>query len=175
VSSDDPAALQPDENTPDLEARVVDLEQRIEELSWRVDRLARQVAKLSYQQKTDEEQPPELEEPPDTRAVPETQPVPSADGQPAPPSLAAEISAGMSAIIRLIARGEAETAQQKLHKLPEEELARQPAVVALVAAALFVERGDYSAGLKAVARARQLTNDPRLVKLTQLIERQAGS
>jgi len=154
---------------------LADLEQRIEELSWRVDRLARQVAQLSYKQKADDKQSTEGGAPERFKPVPSLARVRPVHGQSSGPPISTEISTGMAAIVRLIAHGDAEAAQRRLHKLPEEELARQPAVVALVAAALFVERGDFAAGLKAIARARQLTDDPRLVKLTTLIENQAST
>jgi hypothetical protein len=174
VSSEDTAAIPQDENAVGLNERLANVEQRIEELSWRMDRIANQIAQLSYRQDTNteavdsaapQEEPadhtPETMEPESSTAT--------AASEPSPP-----ISSGLLNVIKLIAHGDAEAAQQKLYRLPEQELAGQPAVVALVAAALFVRRGDYTAGLKAIGRARQLTNNPRLLALSKLIEKQVG-
>jgi hypothetical protein len=81
-------------------------------------------------------------------------------------------SAGMAHVIQLVFQGAGEDAQRELYALPEEELASQPAVVALVAAALFVQRGDYENGLQALQRARELTDDPRIMHVIQLVAAQ---
>ena len=89
---------------------------------------------------------------------------------PAVPAL--KISAGLASVIKLIAVGQGDEAHRAMRELPPEELREQPAVVALVAAALCVQRGDYSSGLTALTKARTLTDDPRLLRVMQAIEKQ---
>ena len=170
----DQTPASPESNAAELALRVSDLEQRIVDITQRVDNLVNQVARLSrLSQSADDSNFDQ-----DSAADKVSALASEADDQTATLTsahtpLTTEISPGMVRIIQLIGQGEGEAAQTKLHSLPEDELASQPAVVALVAAALFVQRGDYDSGLKAVSRARQLTNDERLIKLTQLIEQQA--
>jgi hypothetical protein len=83
------------------------------------------------------------------------------------------VSAGIARVIQLIHRGETAAAQKLLRSVPQKELAEQPASVALVAAALCIERGDFQAALKALGRARQLTDEARLLKVIELVEAQA--
>jgi hypothetical protein len=83
-----------------------------------------------------------------------------------------KISPGLVDVIKLIAVGQGDEAHRKMRELPAEELREQPAVVALVAAALCVQRGDYSSGLTALTKARSLTDDARLLRVMQAIESQ---
>ena len=82
------------------------------------------------------------------------------------------ISAGMVDIIRQVASGHVEEAQRMLRAMPEEELSSQPAVVTLVAAALFIQRGDLQAGIRSLEHARTLTEDKRLTQIIDKVERQ---
>lgn len=153
-----------------VEERLTELERRIDNLAHRVDNLVTQVARLSRLQKPtgNQEEAAKAEAPPvKDQAVSATISKAATDVAMRP-----EITPGMVSVIQLIGQGRGEEAQRKLHSLPETELAGQPAVVALVAAALFIQRGDYAAGLKAVNKARKLTDDPRLQRLIQLIEKQ---
>lgn len=90
----------------------------------------------------------------------------------APPPL--KISPELVRVIRLVQEGRGDEAERELRHLPEAELAAQPGVVALVAAALCVQRGDYANGLKALRRARSLTGDARLLRVMELVEAQMG-
>jgi uncharacterized coiled-coil protein SlyX len=90
----------------------------------------------------------------------------------APPSDTPRISSEMAQVIRLVQAGRGEEAQRLLRSLPEDQLAGQPGVVALVAAALCAQRGDYATGLKALESARAVTGDPRLLRLMQLMQEQ---
>jgi len=83
------------------------------------------------------------------------------------------VSPRMAEVVQLVHEGQGEEAQRRLRAIPEEELSAQPAVVALVASALFVQRGDFEAALKALERARTLTDDPRLLRIIQLVGAQA--
>ena len=141
--------------------RLMQLEQRVEELERRIGNLVDQVALLNRALKArlDDEHSLRLESNTEVAG-------PSAIGE--------AISPGMFQVIELIQRGESDAAQQALYSLPENELAMQPAAVALVAAALFVQRGDVEAGLRALKQARQLTSDPRLLALVGRLEQQVG-
>jgi len=83
------------------------------------------------------------------------------------------VSPRMAEVVQLVHEGQGEEAQRRLRAIPEEELSAQPAVVALVASALFVQRGDFEAALKALERARTLTDDPRLLRIIQMVGAQA--
>ena len=80
----------------------------------------------------------------------------------------------MLEVIGLIHQGQGDEAQRRLQALPSEELAEQPAVVAIAAAALCTQRDDYASALRALERARELTDDPRLLKVIQLVEAQVS-
>ncbi len=136
-----------------LEARIAELEARLAELAARVEPVLLQHA---------------AQAPHPGGAAPD----PAAAAQ-APP-LPAKITPELARVIRLVQQGQGDEAQRELRRIPDEQLAQQPEVVALVAAALCVQRGDYATGLKALERARTLTNDPRLLRVIQLIEEQTG-
>ena len=84
------------------------------------------------------------------------------------------ITPSIANVIELVRRGESEQAQRELQALPAEEIAGHPAAVALVAAALCIQRGDVPSGLEALERARELTDDPRLLKVLALVAGQAS-
>lgn len=136
-----------------LQTELRDLQQRVDSLSARLDGLAPQKS---------------------TTPQPAGSEAPAADSAETPsvhtPAL---ITPGLAEAVRLVHTGQGEQAQRMLQSLPAEELAAQPAVVALVAAALCVQRGDPTAGLKALRRAKELTQDPRLLKAIRLVEQQA--
>jgi hypothetical protein len=77
-------------------------------------------------------------------------------------------------VLTLVLKGEAQAAQQLLLSLPKEEMERQPGIVALAAATLCIQRGDLRGGLTALHRARQFTEDPRLLKVIERLEGQIG-
>ncbi|MCC7476835.1 hypothetical protein IT575_00120 [bacterium] len=77
-------------------------------------------------------------------------------------------------VLRKVYSGDAEGAQKLLLSLSKDEMARNTSVVALVAATLCIQRGDMNAGLTALQRARQFTDDPRLLRVIDLVEGQLG-
>ncbi|GEM_PF-2557598 len=167
--TDSEASTPPDGELTAIRIRLLELEQRVDELSDRLGNLVQLVA----QQGPDGPPRPAEPQPPVLLADPPTgepdQPAESGAAAAAPAA-----SRGMLRVIQHISQGDGETAQRELQALPQEELASQPAVVALVAAALFVQRGDLEAGLKALKQARGLTDDPRLLKLISLLESQSS-
>ena len=152
--TDSEAAPQNGSELTAIHIRLLELEQRVEELTERVDNLVELVAQHGH----------------DGPAAADAPVTAEPQAGPAAPA----VSRGMLRIIQYISQGDGETAQQELQALPQEELASQPAVVALVAAALFVQRGDLKAGLMALRQARGLTDDPRLLKLISLLEKQSN-
>ena len=84
------------------------------------------------------------------------------------------VTPGIARVLKLVHGGKSGEAQQELRKLATEELAAQPGVVALVAAVLCIERGDFEAGLTALNRARQFSDDPKLQRVIELVRKQAG-
>jgi hypothetical protein len=138
--------------TPQDAMRLMELEQRVVELDARVANLVDKLMRLTQVVRG-------LGEELHRRTG-----QPEAPTEPTPPA-----SPGMAHVIQLVFQGASEEAQRELYSLPEEELTAQPAVVALVAAALFVQRGDYEHGLQALQRARELTNDPRIMHVIQLV------
>jgi hypothetical protein len=141
--------------TPQDTTRLMELEQRVAELDARVANLVDKLIQLTQV----------------VRGLGEE--LHRRGGQSsAPVEVAAATSPGMAHVIQLVFQGESEAAQQELYALPEAELAAQPAIVALVAAALFVQRGDYEHGMQALQRARELTDDPRVMHVIQLVTAQ---
>lgn len=151
--------MTPAKTASEMQRRLDVLEHRISELEARLAELAERLASALA--------------PPGAAAAARVTDAPPAAAEPAP-QLGAKITPELARVIRLVQQGEGDSAQRELRRIPEEELARQPEVVALVAAALCVQRGDYATGLKALERARTLTDDPRLLRVMQLIEEQAG-
>ena len=80
----------------------------------------------------------------------------------------------MRNVINLIYSGETDAAQRELRRIPEDELAENPATVAIVAAALCAQRGEMAQALKALDRANALTSDERLLKVMEHIRAQLG-
>jgi uncharacterized coiled-coil protein SlyX len=137
--------------------RILELEHRVAELAERVENIVDKLARLTQV----------------VRALSEE--LRSRDGAAtaAAPALA-ELSGPMKSVLQLVYQGELDEAQRRLYELPEAELAAQPAVVALVAAALFVQRGDLNHALQALSSARELTDDERLLHVIQLVEDQTS-
>ena len=136
-----------------LAARLSGLEERVEDLAARIDNLVDKLARLTHTVRGIEDTP---------------------GAAPADANLEAAISPAMARVLQLIYQGQGEQAQQELYALPEDELSAQPAVVMLAAAALFTQRGEFARALTALGRARELTNDSRLLRVIQLLETQMG-
>ena len=141
--------------TPQDATRLLELEQRVAELDARVANLVDKLMRLTQLVRG-------LSEELHRRSGPAVATVE------VPPAT----SPGMAHVIQLVFQGASDDAQRELYALPEAELSAQPAVVALVAAALFVQRGEFEHGLQALQRARELTDDPRIVHVIQLIAAQ---
>jgi len=135
--------------------RLMELEQRVAELDARVANLVDKLIDLTQVVRSLSEE------------LRRRSSLDASAAEPAP-----DTSPAMAHVIQLVFQGDSEAAQRELHALPEEELAEQPAIVALVAAALFVQRGDYEHGLQALQRARELTDDPRIMHVIQLVAAQ---
>jgi hypothetical protein len=135
-----------------LNARLANLEERVEELGARMQNLVDKMTQLTHTVRNLESAAPAQTE--------------------AQPGLGSGMSPAMAQVLQLIYQGQGELAQQELYALPEEELSAQPAVVMLAAAALFTQRGEYARALTALGRARELTNDTRLLRVIQLLETQ---
>ena len=87
-------------------------------------------------------------------------------------SIGEKPSPAMERVIARMNRGEAKEAFADLRSIPPEELATQPVSVALVAAALCMQRGEHEAGLRAIRKVRALTDDPRVLKILKRLESQ---
>lgn len=149
----------PSNAKPDLhgvsatDLRLAELEQRVEDLTARLDNAISSLVKL-------------------TQVVRGIHGGPSA--LPREPSADA-ISPRMLEVIQLILQGESESAQALLQEIPTEERNSQPAVVALAAAAMCIQREDYGTAAKALERARSFTSDPRLAKVLDKIAERAAT
>jgi hypothetical protein len=147
-----------DERLAAISDRLQQLEELVAALSTRMDQFTAQADKDSSQQAKSAQSPTSSELSLDSKQH---------AAQPA-------ISPGMLEVISLIHGGEGDEAQRRLQALPGAELEEQPAVVAIAAAALFAQRDDYSSALHTLQRARELTDDPRLLKVIQLVEVQVS-
>jgi hypothetical protein len=90
-----------------------------------------------------------------------------------PDSIGEKLTPAMERVIARMNRGEAKEAFNDLRSIPAEELASQPVSVALVAAALCMQRGETDAGLKAIRKVRTLTDDPRVLSILKRLESQS--
>lgn len=79
------------------------------------------------------------------------------------------ISPAMGNVLKLIHAGQAEEAKTALAAIPAAERNAQPAVLGITAAALCISRGDFANALTALGKARQLTDDPRMLRIVELI------
>lgn len=79
------------------------------------------------------------------------------------------LSPAMGNVLKLIHSGQAEEAKKALAAIPAEERNAQPAVLAIAAAALCIARDDYANALTALGKARQLTDDTRLLRIIDLV------
>lgn len=141
-----------------LEERLIDISLRLEALQDRVERLEGELAELRRS-------------PVEKKAAAAEAPAPRSA---APAATTSGGSTSIQDVLRLVYTGDAEGAQKLLLGLPKEEMERNTGVVAIVAATLCVQRGDLSGGLRAMQRARQVTDDPRLLKVIDMIESQLG-
>jgi hypothetical protein len=93
-------------------------------------------------------------------------PVPPA---PAVPAERIALTPEMGNVLKLIHAGQADEAKKALAAIPAEERNKQPAVLAIAAAALCIARDDYKNAFTALGKARQLTDDPRLLRIIELV------
>jgi hypothetical protein len=84
------------------------------------------------------------------------------------PAARVPITPAMANVLKLIHSGEAEEAKRALASIPAAERNANPAVLALAAAALCIARDDYANALTALNKAKQLTDDPRLLRIVEL-------
>lgn len=140
-----------------LELRLSGLEQRLEEVAARLDNAVSSLVKL-------------------TQVVRGLGAKPQAGaGQEPDPAGPAELSSGMLEVVGLILSGEADEAQRRLQEMPAEERNTQPAIVALAAAAMCMQRGDYTTAAKALERARSFSSDPRLLRVLERVSERAAA
>jgi hypothetical protein len=78
------------------------------------------------------------------------------------------ITPAMANVLKLVHAGQAEEAKRALAAIPAEERNANPAVLAIAAAALCIARDDFTNALTALNKARQLTDDPRLLRIVEL-------
>jgi len=90
----------------------------------------------------------------------------------APMATRVPITPAMANVLKLIHSGQAEEAKRALSAIPAGERNANPAVLALAAAALCIARDDFANALSALGKARQLTDDPRLLRIVELTEAQ---
>lgn len=153
-------------DTPDLlEERLAAMHARLQQLEEQVAVLSVRIDQLTIQADSDTS----LQV---TRSLSATTSEPSIEDKEL--TVQTAISPGMLEVIGLIHEGEGDEAQRRLQALPGAELEEQPAVVAIAAAALCTQRNDYSSALQALKRARELTDDPRLLKVIHLVEAQVN-
>jgi hypothetical protein len=152
-------AAETGEQLEQLQARLLGLEEQVSELSLRLDNAVSALVKLTQHLRNQSGAAKSSEPAAPRNAANETSP--------------AEVTPRMLEVVRLVQQGKGEEAQAQLQALPQAELAAQPAIVALVAATLCLQRVDIQACLKALKRARGFTSDPRLLKVLERVEGKA--
>lgn len=139
---------------------------QLRDLSAHVERLEAQInahqSELSGLQR-------ELERMREERSAAQAAPIPHAPDAPPPaPRPGVPITPAMANVLKLIHTGQAEEAKRALGAIPAEERNANPAVLAIAAAALCIARDDFASALSALGKARQLTDDPRLLHIVEL-------
>jgi hypothetical protein len=79
------------------------------------------------------------------------------------------LSPAMGSVLKLIVSGQAEAAKKALGGISADERNAQPAVLAVTAGALCIGRADYANARTALDKARQLTDDPRLLRIVEMV------
>ena len=155
----------PQDRIDGLEAQVESLTQRLNIVTSQLAKLAKVVRQLMDE--TGDSQPPAGLEPQagssftDAAATEEAQ-------------AAVEIPSELLQAIRLLTEGRSEEAQAIVKALPRETLADFPGIVAMVAAAVRIRKGEYDVARAALEKSRSLIEDPRLVKVIRFLEKQLG-
>jgi hypothetical protein len=147
-----------EERLSQMQARVLSLEEQVAELTQRLDNTVSSLVKLTQYVRG-------------LQAPQAASPAPAREAAPE----AASATPRMLEVVKLVQQGKGEEAQALLQSMPQQELTAQPAIVALAAATLCLQRGDIAACLKALKRARGFTSDPRLLKVLERVEAKAQS
>jgi hypothetical protein len=149
------------------ELRLMALEARVDELEHRLSALAAYVDELSAELALKGKPAPPTKQ----QAIPAGESLASA----AVGVLATErLHAELRRVVDLLRDGDATQAQRELYGLPEEQLSEHSSIVALIAAALFIQRGDFGSAKKALQGALSVSNDRRLSRLLKLVEEYSG-
>ncbi len=156
-----------------LDARVTYLSERVSELNLKLEAALGRIAHL--EQDMIELRERQQSAPATPAAAPQASAATSrAASTETAPASGANTASTIQDVLRKVYSGDAEGAQKLLLSLTKEEMQRNTSVVALVAATLCIQRGDMSAGLQALQRARQFTDDARLLRVIDLVEAQIG-
>lgn len=170
MDNSDPGQLAGGEQSP--QDRIDGLEAQVETLTQRMNVLTSQLTKLTrvVRQLMDETGggpvPAEVGATPDTQA--------SAGEDPQETQTAVVIPAELLQAIRLLTEGRSEEAQAIIKAQPREVLSDFPGIVAMVAAAVRISKGEHEVARAALEKSRELIEDPRLVKVIRFLERQLG-
>ena len=155
-------------------ARVQELEQQIEDLSERVGNVASQLGKLTKvvrQMMTNgAAQPVEAAE--NSPGSPSINTPPQHAATAPPADSAMESPAEMLQIIRLLTENRSEEAQKLLTSLPREVMAANPGIVALVAGAVRIRKGEFEIAAAALQKARSILGESRLLRVVKFLENQ---
>ncbi len=151
----------------DLESQITDLMQRIANISLQLGKLTRVVKHVMA----------DNAEPANDNGSASTPPEPpsTVHSEVAEEVVAAyqdEIPTEMLQAIRLVTEQRSEEAQKQITSLPREMLAEYPGIVALVAAAVRIKRGELEVARAALGKARELIEDQRLLRVIKFLEKQ---
>ena len=162
-----PGGEQPttDDRIGDLEAQVESLTQRLNLVTSQLTKLAKVVrglmAETVEESATSEPQAGNAgSNPPEQTAETGQTPV--------------EIPAELLQAIRLLTEDRSEEAQVIVRSLPREMLAEFPGIVAMVAAAVRIRKGQFDVARAALDKSRELIEDPRLEKVISFLEKKLG-
>ncbi|MCB1188367.1 hypothetical protein KDL29_14475 [bacterium] len=149
--------------------RVQHLEMQVEELSQRIGNLVSQLGKLTKVVR--EVMSGDVSQQNGSVAA-RPEPVSPTEDSGAPDESSQEIPHELLQAIRLLTEQRSEEAQKLVTSLPRETLAQFPGIVAMVAAAVRIRKGEYEVALAALSKARELIEDQRLVKVIRFLEKQ---
>lgn len=152
--------------------RVQDLEMQIEDLSERISNIASQLGKLTKVVKNVMAEGFSQTAPNGSAATVELNSANEAARQPAAEDEQLEIPRELLQAIRLVTEHRSEEAQKLVTSLPRETLAEYPGIVAMVAAAVRIRRGEMDIARTALNKAREMIRDQRLLKVVKFLEKQ---
>ena len=159
----------------DLEIQVVELSASVDNLSSQLGKLTKVVRVLASDKSAQTREV--LKSAADSPASPGptgsdtgANTASSAVASTSPPPADVRIPGELLVALKLVGENRSEEAHKKIMALPRELLVANPGIVAIIAGAVRISKGEYEIARGALAKARTLINEPKLQRMIELLE-----